>query len=532
MTRRGFWSRGFGAGVSAGSAATVVFFAYRFATGVPTPQEALAERMVRLLPYSTFAAILANLQHAAKPFGFAVAVGASLIGFGAGGVVYARIARERREPRLMLGLVCAAFTWIFLTYLFLPVIQGPLLGAPLTTEVSTPALPMALGSLVYGFLLARLSRRRDARIRRTRRARGPAFHIVGIRDSNAISRLMSRRDLLRRSALGLLIAAGASRIGVWASAAAERVTAAATAAAGVASGAFRLIQGMPPEVTPNGRFYQVSKNYPFDPVVDVTKWSLGVKGLVARPFTLSYAEFVKVAPPVERYHALECISNEVGGDLIGTARWKGIRVRDILAMAEVQPEATTVIWRSADGYSESIPLVVAMEPESLLAFEMNGRPLPQKHGAPVRVLLLNRYGMKQPKWLTSIEVANPDIVGYWQQQGFSKSAIVKTGSAFLAEATDRGIVALGGWAFAGSRGIARVEISADGGQTWFPAAVKDPLGTNCWQFWSAEWKPPAPGEYSLKVRAIDGGGAVQPGAFRRLPDGAEGTHEVRIRFAG
>jgi DMSO/TMAO reductase YedYZ molybdopterin-dependent catalytic subunit len=164
---------------------------------------------------------------------------------------------------------------------------------------------------------------------------------------------------------------------------------------------------------------------------------------------------------------------------------------------------------------------------------MNGEPIPQKHGAPVRVLILNRYGMKQPKWLTSIEVANHDLTGYWEQQGWSKDAIVKTNSAFRVEVAEGGGMALGGWAFAGSRGIAKVEISADGGKTWFPAAVKEPLGENCWQFWSADWRPPAPGEYTLVVRATDRKGAVQPrGPKATLPDGAEGYHTVRVRFAG
>jgi len=341
---------------------------------------------------------------------------------------------------------------------------------------------------------------------------------------------MNRRALFRRSALILLVTAAASRLGVWSDAVGARVATAASEAGVVASAAFRLLRGMPPEVTPNRRFYQVSKNYPFDPTVDVAKWSLQITGLVAKPLTLSYAEFVRSAPSVERYQTLECISNEVGGDLIGNAKWKGVRVRDILALAEIRPGSTAIVWRSADGYFESIPLEVALDPESLLAYEMNGEPLPQKHGAPVRVLLLDRYGTKQPKWLTSIEVANADVTGYWEHQRFSKQAIVKTNSAFDVEVRDSGTVRFGGWAFAGSRGISGVELSADDGKTWFPAAVKDALAANTWQFWSAAWKPPAPGEYAFKVRAVDGGGAIQRGGRRRLPDGAEGYHEVRVRF--
>ena len=201
-------------------------------------------------------------------------------------------------------------------------------------------------------------------------------------------------------------------------------------------------------------------------------------------------------------------------------------------MAGVRPEAATIIWRSADGYSESVPLAVAMDPGSLLAYEMNGRSLPQEHGAPVRVLLLNKYGTKQPKWLTGIQVADADAIGRWERLRLHHPAIVKTQSAFRAEMKAGTVVLLGGWAFAGSRGISGVDVSADGGRTWFSAVVKEALGENCWQFWSAEWTPPAPGEYALKVRAVDGAGTVQPGRWRRMPDGAEGYHQVRIHVAG
>ncbi len=307
----------------------------------------------------------------------------------------------------------------------------------------------------------------------------------------------------------------------------------ATAGAAVARAAeqtFRLLKGMPDEVTPAGQFYQVSKNF-FDPTVDVKKWTLEVTGMVNKPLRLSLEEFQRAAAPVERYHTFECISNEVGGDLIGNAKWKGIRMKDVLDLAGLKPGVTTIIMRSVDGYAESVPLDVAVEPTTLLAFEMNGAPIPQKHGAPVRVLIMNRYGMKQPKWLTSIEAANHDFTGYWEQQGWSKQAIVKTNSAFKVETKDGARLALGGWAFAGSRGIAKVEVSADGGKTWMEAAVKPALGQNTWQFWSLEWQPPRKGEYALRVRATDGTGALQPEAPEpTLPDGAQGYHTVHVTF--
>jgi DMSO/TMAO reductase YedYZ molybdopterin-dependent catalytic subunit len=513
-------ANGFLTGVVAGVGATLVLFMCRLATGVPMPQEALAERMVLLLPSPVFALLLAELQELAKPLAFAAATGTMLIGFGLGGVVYRQV-RSGRRSQPGLGLLAAVATWAFLAYIFLPFIEGGILGEPLTTPVPAPFLPVAVGSLAYGALLAVFIRADDAITpvpRSTDRRIGvPVFR---------------RRSLLRRSTLIVLIAAAASRLGTWAGAVTPHATAAVSRVATAVSGAFRLLKGMPAEVTPNGEFYRVSKNFPFDPNVRVADWSLEVTGLVAKPLRLSYAEFVRAAPSIERYHTLECITNEVGGNLIGNAKWKGVRVRDILGLAEVQPAATTAVWRCADGYVEGIPIAAAMDEGTLLAYEMNGRPLPAEHGAPVRVLLLDRYGMKQPKWLTGIHLTDSNSLARWERRRVDNPATVKVNSAFRSETKGGSAMWLGGWAFAGSRGVAAVEVSADRGRTWFRAALKEPLGENCWQFWSAEWRPPAPGEYALWVRAVDGARTVQQGRRRRMPDGAEGYDEVRIRFAG
>lgn len=520
-------TRGFWAGAAGGAAAVAVLFAYRSATGMPTVAEALAERMIRLLPYQVFALILARLQHLAKPLGLAMAIVVLLIGFGLGGVLYAAIAGRARWTVPRGAAVIAVVAWVVLTFGVLPLIEGGILGTPLTTIVTDPALPMALACVAYALVLAPLaSRPARSGAGSNDIVAGGGSAGTGARSAAPISRrarvAVGRRHLLRRSALVVAGLAVGARLAAWSQSAATRVAAAAAAA-------FRLVKGMPPEVTANGSFYQVSKNF-FDPTVDVAKWRLEVTGLVNTPLNLSLDELKALADPVERYQTFECISNEVGGDLIGNAKWKAVRVRDVLARAGVKPGATVIVWHAADGFTESIALPIAQDPETLLAYEMNGDPIPQKHGAPVRVLLLNRYGMKQPKWLTGIEVANHDPGGYWEQQGWSKEAIVKVNSAFVVEQREGGVLALGGWAFAGNRGISKVEFSPDDGKSWLPAAVKDPLNVNCWQFWSAEWKPPAPGAYTLKVRAYDGTGKLQPAEPKpTLPDGGQGYHTVKIK---
>jgi len=530
--KRGFW-----AGTAGGVAALAVLFAYRFATGTPTLPEALAERMIRLLPYQVFALFLAKLQHLAKPLGFVMAIITSVIGFGLGGALFVRLARGTRRPRPALALTTALITWAFLTYVFLPFIESGILGIALTVTVPSPALSMALASAVYAAVLVWLAgvpggQRTDPGRLRAERGRGMTSTSAappvspGEAGKLASPDAVSRRDVLQRSALVLAAAAAGSRCAAWIASGASRVAAAAAQA-------FTLLKGMPEEVTTAGRFYQVSKNF-FDPTVDAAKWSLEVKGLVTKPLKLSLDEFKKAAPVVERYQTFECISNEIGGDLIGNARWKGVRIKDILLLAQVKPGARTVIWHAADGFTESLPLDIAMDGESMLAYEMNGEPIPQKHGAPVRVLLLNRYGMKQPKWLTAIEVTDQEYArtqGYWEQQGWDHEAIVKTNSAFRVESKDGAALALGGWAFAGNRGVSKVEISADGGKTWIPAAVKEPLGQNCWQFWSLLWTPPSTGDYFIQVRATDGGGHTQLAEQKpTLPDGAQGYHTVKVHF--
>jgi len=515
-----FW-RVFLAGTAGGVAAVLALFVYRSMTGMPTLPEALAERLIRLLPYQVFALILAKLQHVAKPLGFGMAVATVVIGFGLGGAAYARLARRAPWGRPVRALLTAGITWIVLTLGVLPLIEGSLLGVPLTTVVTSPALPMAIASAIYAAVLVLLAGPIAVATPPVPLSAAPDAAVP-----QGAETTMTRRDVLRRSALHAVAAVAGARWAMWIGHAASRVAAAAAQV-------FTLFKGMPPEVTPNSQFYQISKNA-FDPTVDVARWTLEIKGFVTKPLKLTLQDFKSAGPVVERYQTFECISNEVGGDLIGNAKWKAVRARDVLALAGVKPGAKTVIWHAADGFTESIPLEIAMDPVTLLAYEMNGEPIPQNHGAPVRVLLTNRYGMKQPKWLTAIEVTDREyrnVKGYWVQQGWSQDAYVKVNSAFRVQTKDGAGLALGGWAYAGNRGISKVEFSPDDGKTWLPAAVKEALGELTWQFWSATWTPPRPGEYSIKVRATDGKGALQPEEPKpTLPDGGQGYHTVRVRF--
>ncbi|MBI4303327.1 MAG: sulfite oxidase, partial [Chloroflexi bacterium] len=301
--------------------------------------------------------------------------------------------------------------------------------------------------------------------------------------------------------------------------------------------------------------YIVSKNS-LDPKVDIKYWRLEVDGLVENPLTFDYEQLKKL-PAVAQYLTLECISNPVGGDQIGNALWKGVRMRDLLLQAGAKSSAIKVVLYGEDEYSDSIALSKAMEEGTLLAYEMNGETLTNGHGFPVRLLVPGIYGMKNVKWLTRIELVDYDYRGYWQERGWSDLAAIKTmsridvpagresGLSFLElmdlfttpEEEERELkieqdsALLGGIAFAGDRGISQVEVSTDDGQTWNKAQVKEALSPYTWVLWVYDWRPPGEGKLTIKVRAADSKGNLQPSEpADPLPDGASGYHSIVVRL--
>ncbi len=342
--------------------------------------------------------------------------------------------------------------------------------------------------------------------------------------------MLNRRQFLSRSMLAAAALSSAGAMMQWVSATAARAGAAAQSL-------FARIKGLPPEITPSDKFYVISKNPSgLDPKLDAAKWSLEITGLVAKPVKLTY-EQIRALPSFARYHTLECISNEVGGDLIGNALWKGVRFRDVIGAAGgLNPKAIRFALRAADGYTEGIPVVDAMSADTMLAYEMNGERLPYNHGFPVRMLTPGLFGMKNPKWLTKIEAVSTQFTGYWQASGWSDEAVVKTTSIFYVPKertvtmTPAGEVEMGGVAYSGDREIQEVEVSPDNGKTWTKAELKPALGKFTWVLWAAVWKPAGPGQYTFKVRARDGTGLLQTVKDEpTLPDGASGYHTIRIR---
>src|SRR5919204_558575 len=268
------------------------------------------------------------------------------------------------------------------------------------------------------------------------------------------------------------------------------------------------------------------------PRVDIATWQLAIKGEVESPFSLTYEQLLDL-DAVEQVHTLECISNYVGGDLISTAVWTGVPLRDLLDRARVKPTAYDVVFTSVDGYQDSIPIAKALEERTLVAYLMNGKTVPQEHGYPARMLVPNIYGMKNVKWIRTIEVVNYDFLGYWQQQGWSDSAAVNTNSRIDLPGRNvrwtGGEIVVGGIAFAGSRGIAKVELSADAGKTWNAATLETPPGALGWRRWTYRWTPPGTGAFQLPVRSTDGAGNTETPIRRDpYPDGSTGYDTIDL----
>jgi hypothetical protein len=233
---------------------------------------------------------------------------------------------------------------------------------------------------------------------------------------------------------------------------------------------------------------------------------------------------------------LACISNQLNGDLAGTAEWIGFPLRELLEEAGVDPAAVDIVFRAADGYDDSIPLAQAMHPTTLLVTGMNGEPLPPDHGFPARLIVPPIYGMKNVKWVEQIEAVDHDYQGFWQTRGWSDPAPYqiwgRIDTPAAGEEIAAGAAVAAGVASAGDRGIFRVEISLDEGGTWADATLEPSINPDfTWVRWVFPFEA-ASGTVKLWMRATDGEGTVAPEEQRPpLPDGATGWPERTIRVA-
>jgi len=298
------------------------------------------------------------------------------------------------------------------------------------------------------------------------------------------------------------------------------------------------VRGLTPLYVPNSRFYRIDTALRV-PRVDIDAWTLELGGpLVADPITYSLDDLLNM-DLVEQDITIACVSNEVGGDLVGNARWLGVPLATLLAPALEQAKSQSgaqVVGRSVDGFTAAFP-VEALDDNrvALLAVGMNGDPLPARHGFPARLVVSGLYGyVSATKWLQSIELHGPDFQGYWIPRGWAKEAPVKTQSRIDVPRQGARVAAgsrpIAGVAWAPNRGVMSVEVRVDDGE-WREARLSEPLGPNAWRQWMVDWDA-EPGRHRISVRATDGLDRTQP--ERRLPprpDGATGWHTISVDVA-
>ncbi len=292
------------------------------------------------------------------------------------------------------------------------------------------------------------------------------------------------------------------------------------------------VDGISELITPNDEFYRIDTAITV-PRVDLDEWVLRITGMVDRPIELTYDELLDL-PMVERYVTLSCVSNRVGGDLVGHARWQGVLLRDLLDRAGVHEDATQIVGRSVDDFTVGFPTAAAFDGrEALVAVAMNGEPLPFDHGFPARLVVAGLYGyVSATKWLAEIELTTWEAFdAYWIPRGWSKEAPVKTQSRIdvprRGERLEAGTVPVAGVAWAPDRGIDMVEVQVDDGP-WIATELSLELSEDSWRQWAIDWEA-TPGEHTIRVRATDGTGTTQTAEVTApAPDGATGYHTITV----
>ena len=295
--------------------------------------------------------------------------------------------------------------------------------------------------------------------------------------------------------------------------------------------------GMPKLITPASSFYLIDTALS-SPRIDVNNWKLSVKGAVDNPVEFSYKDLLGMSTR-EADITLSCVSNTIGGGLVSNGRWTGVLLSDVLEEAGMSRDKITsasrqLVGRSVDGFTAGFKTDIALDGRNaLVAFGLNGSELPIKHGYPVRLVIPGLYGyVSATKWLTEIELTNWNFDAYWIQRTWSKEGPVKTQSRIDTIGDGDNLSAgknpIGGIAWAPHRGIEKVEVSTDGGQTWNTARLAKQLAEDTWRLYVYDWDA-SPGDYTIQVRATDGNGETQTASEASPhPSGATGYHTIDV----
>jgi DMSO/TMAO reductase YedYZ molybdopterin-dependent catalytic subunit len=499
------------AGIVAGIAMTVVMLVLAWFR-IATPLAIIGDRLSVFIPPGPFLSVMGRVggYNHLKQLGVGSTMAGMLLVGAIGGALYGILLRRTPQRR--------ATSWTMSIFVLLPIVAvaialWPVLGT------SYRGLPISAARLItlVGFALSVLV------FERTLVA---AFYFLtrpkAAADNAEFSPAIGRRALLL-GGLGLVLAGGGVAL-------VRKLFRVATFSYDGTQYKGRIVQ----PITPNELFYCVTKNV-IDPKVDVHLWHLEVDGLVQNPITYRFEDLMGFHA-VEQETTLMCISNGLDAGLISNAKWKGLTLRDLLEPASPLANAARVRLHGVDNYTDTFPLEKALDPTTLLAYEMNGVPLPDRHGYPLRVVVPGYFGEKHVKWLTRIEVTDNNAKGFYETQGWGPDFIAPTRSRIdvpdhesrfsLSKSSEP--IEVKGIAYGGDRGISKVELSFDDGKTWNPAEIYYNGGDLAWSLWKSQM-PNQPGDYTLVVRATDGEGNVQEWEEDRSPSsGATGFHKIVV----
>ena len=551
--------RNFALGLVAGSVALVVSAVFRiFAGGLFIPELA-SQTLFSLTPGQIESFSVATFGSLAKYGAFTTAIVLNLVLYGGLAILLHKAYIKLSNKGVIINLIQLSF----IPYLVMVAISAFLLqlNELLTgsSEIQYALLFLLLPNVAYGRTLSYLFQRGTI-AKRVEPGKASTAYLEGGKkpDTTAASgiRRISRRQFIAMAAstVGVAIFLFWARSFPFHSKSSMPVSSPKTLlpppSANIPAGSIFAQETLAPfvasEVTPNDKFYRIDTNI-IVPSVDANAWRLNVRGLIKDgPLQFTYDE-LKAMPSTSEYATLECVSDKIDGDLISTAYWKGVSLKSILDKTQVLPEAIYIIFRCSDGYDVGIPIDRGLMDGTILAYEMNSVPLPAEHGFPVRAIVPGLYGMMNAKWITDIELVDRVYEGFWQRRGWANNAKYQTHSKivfpgdvlrnrFEELSTNAATVGskspIAGLAFAGDRGISKVEVSTDGGNTWQTASIKDPLSSNSWVLWALDWIPQNKGKYNIVVRATDKAGNIQSAEVRDIyPNGSMGYHSVDATVA-
>ena len=512
MSRTKALSAGLLAGLVASIMMTVVMLLLA-CVGVATPLAIIGDRLSVFIPPGPFLSIMGRVggYNHLKQLGVASTIAGQLLVGALGGAIFGVLMRRNPSRRVT--------SWTISIFILLPIVAVAILLWPVL-GTSYRGLPIGAARLVtlIGFALSVVVFERVLvlglrflALRKPEEAAGEFTPAIG------------RRALILGGIGALVVAGGAGLL--------RKLYRAATFSYDGTQYKGPVVQ----PITPNDLFYCVTKNV-VDPRVNVHLWHVEVNGLVQNPATYRFQD-LKGFPMVEQETTLMCISNGLDAGLMSNAVWKGMTLRDLIDPASPLSDAARVRLHGVDNYTDTILLEKALDPATLIAFEMNGGPLPHRHGYPARVVVPGYFGEKSVKWLTRIELTTGEAKGFYETQGWGPDFIVPTRSRI--DVPDHNAVfSLGkltapieikGVAFGGDRGISRVELSFDDGETWSDLEIYYSGGDLAWSLWSYKWKPDDADDYTLVVRATDGEGDVQEWEEDRSPfSGVTGFHKIAV----